>query len=100
MDAIKNTTSHVRQQKELGHDTPPARVIVWACNSHIGDAGSTGYAKHGQHRLGQLCRQVFGKNNVYLIGFMSYCGTLRAARQDGEQGKNMELRRAMQGSQS
>ena len=99
LDAVKNTISFMQQHKKFfGDDTSPARVIVWAHNSHVGDASFTGYAKHGQHSLGQLCRQVFGKKNVYIIGFTTYCGTLRAARQDGGHGEVMELRRAMQGS--
>jgi protein-L-isoaspartate(D-aspartate) O-methyltransferase len=58
---------------------PDARAVVWAHNSHIGDARQT---EMGQVRdelnLGQLCREHFG-DEVALIGFGTHTGTVAAA---------------------
>jgi protein-L-isoaspartate(D-aspartate) O-methyltransferase len=62
-----------------------ARAVVWAHNSHIGDARHT---EMGQARdeinIGQLCRQRFG-DDAALIGFGTHAGTVAAATAwDGE----------------
>jgi erythromycin esterase-like protein len=58
---------------------PDAKAIVWAHNSHIGDASHT---EMGQVReelnIGQLCRERFGRDAV-LIGFGTHRGTVAAA---------------------
>lgn len=58
---------------------PESKAIVWAHNSHIGDARHT---EMGQVReelnIGQLCREHFGKEAV-LIGFGTHTGTVAAA---------------------
>ncbi len=55
-----------------------SKVIVWAHNSHIGDAAYTEMAARGEHNIGQLCRQEFGER-VYSIGFGTHSGTVAAA---------------------
>ncbi len=64
---------------------PDAKAVVWAHNSHIGDAR---YTEMGVVRdelnVGQLCRQRFG-NEAALIGFGTHAGTVAAARNwDGD----------------
>jgi len=56
-----------------------ARAVVWAHNSHIGDARHTemGSAR-GEHNIGQLCRERFGDEAV-LVGFGTHTGTVAAA---------------------
>lgn len=56
-----------------------AKAVVWAHNSHVGDARYTemGTARE-ELNIGQLCRQRFG-NNVALIGFGTHSGTVAAA---------------------
>jgi erythromycin esterase-like protein len=56
----------------------PAKIIVWAHNSHLGDARATHMSARGEFNLGQLARQRFGKEAV-LIGFTTYEGTVTAA---------------------
>jgi len=58
-----------------GADT---KAVVWAHNSHVGDALATEMAARGEHNIGQLCREHFGKN-VYTIGFGTHDGTVAAA---------------------
>lgn len=53
------------------------RLIVWAHNSHIGDARHTEMGEHGQITLGQLVRERFASS--YLLGFTTHAGTVCAA---------------------
>src|SRR5205814_5293984 len=74
------TLEHVMQARG-----PKAKAIVWAHNSHIGDAR---YTEMGVSRdelnIGQLCREKFGAQAA-LIGFGTHAGTVAAASDwDGE----------------
>ena len=63
---------------------PQSKAIVWAHNSHIGDARHTDMGQRGEHNIGQLCRQWFG-DEAALIGFGTHTGTVAAATDwDGE----------------
>lgn len=55
-----------------------ARIIVWAHNSHIGNARATQMARKGEFNIGQLAREHFG-NEAVLIGFTTHHGTVTAA---------------------
>ena len=55
-----------------------AKAIVWAHNSHIGDAAATEMSARGEYNIGHLCREEFG-NSVYSIGFGTHSGTVAAA---------------------
>ncbi len=64
-----------------GHLEPfqkPAKVVVWAHNSHLGDARATDMSKRGEFNLGQMVRERLG-NQAVLIGFTTYTGTVTAA---------------------
>lgn len=99
LNTVKEVITHVEQQKKaLGRGSEKARVIVWAHNSHVGDARATENASKRKHSLGQLCREAFGKQNVYIIGFSSYDGKVRAASHWGGRDQVMELNPAFEGS--
>jgi protein-L-isoaspartate(D-aspartate) O-methyltransferase len=57
---------------------PDGRVVVWAHNSHIGDAAATEMGAKGEHNIGLLCRRAFGAE-AYLVGFGTDHGTVAAA---------------------
>jgi protein-L-isoaspartate(D-aspartate) O-methyltransferase len=57
---------------------PDGRAVVWAHNSHIGDAAATEMGAKGEHNIGQLCRRAFGAD-AYLVGFGTDHGTVAAA---------------------
>jgi protein-L-isoaspartate(D-aspartate) O-methyltransferase len=58
---------------------PEAKAVVWAHNSHIGNAAFTEMGQvRGEHNIGQLARQRFG-NDAALIGFGTDRGTVAAA---------------------
>lgn len=62
----------------LAHHGEGSRGVVWAHNSHIGDARATERARYGELNIGQLCRERFG-DEVYIIGFGTNSGTVAAA---------------------
>ena len=63
----------------LAHQGPTAKAVVWAHNSHIGDARFTDMgAERGEWNIGQLCRERFGHDAV-LIGMGTDGGTVAAA---------------------
>ena len=70
--------SLVRLAIHLSNQKPPAKIIVWAHNSHLGDARATQMGERGELNLGQLVREHFGKEAVS-IGFTTYDGTVTAA---------------------
>ncbi len=72
MESIVRLAIHLSNQK------PPAKIIVWAHNSHLGDARATQMGERGELNLGQLVREHFGKEAVS-IGFTTYDGTVTAA---------------------
>jgi erythromycin esterase len=56
-----------------------SKGIVWEHNTHIGDARATDMKGVGMINTGQLARERYGKETVFLIGFGSYQGTVIAA---------------------
>jgi protein-L-isoaspartate(D-aspartate) O-methyltransferase len=57
---------------------PRSKAIVWAHNSHIGNAAATEMFSRGEYNLGHLCRKEFG-DLAYAIGFGTHTGTVAAA---------------------
>jgi erythromycin esterase-like protein len=55
-----------------------SRVVVWAHNSHLGDARATEMGDHGEVNVGQLTRQRLG-SDVVSLGFTTHTGTVTAA---------------------
>jgi erythromycin esterase-like protein len=57
----------------------PAKIAVWAHNSHLGDARATEMGDHGQLNLGQLVRERYAAEETFLLGFTTHTGTVTAA---------------------
>jgi protein-L-isoaspartate(D-aspartate) O-methyltransferase len=57
---------------------PEAKAVVWAHNSHIGDARATEMGWRGELNIGQLCREHYG-DEAFNIGFGTDRGTVAAA---------------------
>ena len=55
-----------------------SRAVVWAHNSHVGDARATEMSARGEINVGQLCRANLGAK-AYSIGFATDRGTVAAA---------------------
>jgi erythromycin esterase len=77
---------------------PDAKAIIWAHNTHVGDARFTDMAQQGEVNLGQLVRKEYGEENVFIVGFGSYSGSVIAAGAWGAPIQNIEVPAAAQGS--
>ena len=74
-----------------------SNAIVWAHNSHVGDASATEMSARGETNIGELCRRTFGRD-IYSIGFGTNTGTVAAASNwDGEM-EVKKVRPALDGS--
>lgn len=72
-----------------------SKGIVWAHNTHIGDASYTNMRNFGEKNIGQLGREQLGNDNVFLIGFTTYKGEVMAARSWGSQMEKMKIPKAI-----
>lgn len=75
-----------------------AKGIVWEHNTHIGDARATNMHKAGMINIGQLAREAYGEENVYLAGFASWKGTVIAGAEWGAPMQEMDVPGARPGS--
>jgi erythromycin esterase-like protein len=82
----------------LQHYGEDSKAIVWAHNTHIGDHRATDMAAAGYVNIGGLARERFGAENVALVGFGSYEGSVRAAYAWGRNDERMSLPPAKNGS--
>jgi erythromycin esterase-like protein len=73
------------------------KAIVWAHNSHLGDARATDMKTRGELNVGQLIRERFGKESV-LVGFTTHHGTVTAASDWGEVAERKRVRPALRDS--
>src|SRR5262249_46469456 len=55
-----------------------AKIVVWAHNSHLGDAQATEMGRRGELNVGQLVRQRYD-GDAMLVGFTTHHGTVTAA---------------------
>jgi erythromycin esterase-like protein len=85
LDAL---TAHLQAQ-----GARPA-VVGWAHNTHMGDARVTEPGEQGEWNVGQLMRQR-ADGRAVLVGFTTYAGTVRAAREWGGRAENRPLRPAL-----
>jgi erythromycin esterase-like protein len=71
-----------------------SRIVVWAHNSHLGDARATEMGKRGELNLGQLVRERY-PHNSFLTGFTTHSGTVTAAHNWGDDPQTMQVRPAL-----
>lgn len=74
-----------------------AKIVVWAHNSHVGDATATEMGAHGELTLGQLVRRRWA-DQALLVGFTTHAGTVTAASEWGGAAERKRVRPAMSGS--
>ncbi|HEX2100847.1 MAG TPA: erythromycin esterase family protein, partial [Candidatus Synoicihabitans sp.] len=75
----------------------PPKLVVWAHNSHVGDARATELGEDGEVTLGQLVRERH-EGRARSIGFTTHQGTVLAAADWGEPGHVQVVRPALDGS--
>jgi erythromycin esterase-like protein len=78
----------------LGKRVEQPRIVVWAHNSHLGDARATEMGSRGELNLGQLVRQRYA-DQAFLIGLTTYTGTVTAAHDWDEPGELRSIRPAL-----
>lgn len=75
-----------------------AKGIVWAHNTHVGDASYTNMRNFGEKNIGQLTREFFGNDQVFLIGLTGYEGEVMAGASWGAPMEQMIIPKAVEGS--
>ncbi|HZF73222.1 MAG TPA: erythromycin esterase family protein, partial [Gemmatimonadaceae bacterium] len=70
------------------------KIVIWAHNSHLGDARATEMGERGELNVGQLIRQEYGSDAV-LVGFTTYDGTVTAATNWDDPGEVKRVRPAL-----
>ncbi len=71
-ETLHALSAHIEEQGQ------PPKIVVWAHNSHLGDARATEMGERGEWNVGQLVRERY-KNETCLIGFSTHTGTVAAA---------------------
>lgn len=84
-------------ERLMAYHGPMAKAVVWAHNTHIGDARATDMADEGMVNVGQLLRETHD-GDVYSIGFGTYEGTVIAGRGWGRPFEEMKVPPAQSGS--
>ena len=85
-------------QRLMDFHGPEAKGIVWAHNTHIGDARATDMADEGLINIGELAREEYGRDNVYLCGFAGYEGEVIAGSEWEAPMERMKSPKAKRGS--
>jgi erythromycin esterase-like protein len=80
----------------LDHLGPDSKIVVWAHNSHLGDARATEMGRGGELNLGQLMRER--SSGAFLLGFTTYSGEVTAASNWDEPAQRKIVRRALPNS--
>jgi erythromycin esterase-like protein len=81
----------------LHADGRPAGIVVWAHNSHLGDARATEMSRRGELNLGQLVRERVG-DDVLSVGLTTYEGLVTAASDWDGPAELKRVRPALEGS--
>jgi erythromycin esterase-like protein len=76
---------------------PEMKIVVWAHNSHLGDARATEMSERGEVNVGQLVRETHGRS-TYLVGLTTHSGTVTAASDWDAPADRKTVRPALQGS--
>jgi erythromycin esterase-like protein len=77
---------------------PESRIVVWAHNSHLGDARATEMGRRrGELNLGQLVRERYGRDSA-LVGFSTYTGSVTAATDWDDPAETKRVRPGLEGS--
>jgi len=78
----------------LEHQGERPRIVVWAHNSHLGDARATEMGNTGELNVGQLVRERYRRDAV-LVGFTTFAGTVTAASDWGGPAERKHVRPAL-----
>ena len=91
VETVAALRGHLKEQGVL------PKIVVWAHNSHVGDARVTYMGHIGEINLGELCRERWG-NDVKTVGFTTFTGTVTAASEWDSPAERKYVRPAVDGS--
>lgn len=86
---MADTVLRLQQHRRANDGT--GKLVIWAHNSHVGDARATDMARAGEWNLGQLLRQR-AASEVMLVGFTTCTGHVAAAHDWGGEVEHFALR--------
>lgn len=89
-DTLDVLIEHLRQRQK-------PKIVVWAHNSHLGDARATELSEQGELNVGQMVRERHAVD-AFLIGFTTYSGTVTAASGWDRPAERKLVRPALPGS--
>jgi erythromycin esterase-like protein len=95
---MADTLDRLLEHYETQRPGTRAKAVVWAHNTHVGDARFTDMRDAGMVNLGQLVRERHTPNDVVLVGFGSHHGTVVAADAWGSPARRMTVPPARPGS--
>jgi erythromycin esterase-like protein len=75
----------------------PSKIVVWAHNSHLGDAAATDMGERGEWNVGQLVRAKF-KGHTINLGFTTFTGTVTATSDWDEAAQLKKVKEGISGS--
>lgn len=90
-ETLDHLVAHLDKQRSR------TKVVLWAHNSHLGDARATDMGNAGELNVGQLVRERYGRDAV-LVGLTTYSGTVTAASNWGAPPERKRVRPGMSGS--
>ena len=82
----------------LEHESPDAKGVVWAHNTHVGDARATDMSAAGMTNLGQLARERHADDGVVLVGFAGHRGSVIAGASWGAPAERLPVPPGRDGS--
>lgn len=88
VETLETLLAHLERQ------AGQAKIVVWAHNSHLGDARATEMGRRGELNVGQLVRERRGGDAV-LVGFTTHHGTVTAATDWGAPAERKYVRPAL-----
>lgn len=91
VDTLDHLIAHLLRQGER------PKAVIWAHNSHLGDARATQMSRRDELNVGQLVRERHGGEAV-LVGFTTNSGTVTAASGWGGVTERKAVRPGMEGS--
>ncbi len=85
-------------QHMMEYRSPDSKGIVWAHNTHVGDAQATTMRDDNRVNIGNLSRRDLGRDNVFSVGFSTYKGRVNAGSNWGSRMEVMNIPQGMEGS--
>lgn len=89
---LKDLSAHLGKRLKRA-----AKIVVWAHNSHLGNAAATEMSRRGEFNIGQLVRSAYGERALS-VGFSTALGTVTAASDWDEPAESIRVNAPFPGS--